>query len=168
MHQRYVFRTTGIGPDMRRTPKAGVDEKWCPSCRKALPKHCFGSNASKGDGLTAYCLSCHNKIMRQNRIKIEGSTRNYHLKRRYGLTEDDVKQLIEQQGGVCAICAEAKPEHVDHCHVTGKVRGVLCFNCNGGLGQFKDDISRLINAIAYLEEKSWIEPVEPVGSPSST
>jgi hypothetical protein len=90
------------------------------------------------------------------------------LKRRYGLTEDDVNQLIAQQGGVCAVCRTGKPQHVDHCHRTGKVRGVLCFNCNGGLGQFKDDIDRLINAIAYLEEKSWIEPVEPVGSPPST
>lgn len=168
MHQRYVFRTTGQGPDRRRAPKAGEGWKWCPSCKKALSVESFGSNASKADGLTAYCLSCHNRISRDNRIKIDGSTRNYHLKRRYGLTEDDVKELIEQQGGVCAICGTDKPEHVDHCHVTGKVRGVLCFNCNGGLGQFKDDIGRLISAIAYLEEKSWIEPVEPVDSQSNT
>jgi hypothetical protein len=133
-----------------------------------LPTSAFGSNDSRSDGLTSYCLVCHNKISTRNRIKVDGSTRNYHLKRRYGLTEDDVKQLIAQQGGVCAVCRIENPEHVDHCHRTGKVRGVLCFNCNGGLGQFKDDIDRLINAIAYLEEKSWIEPVEPVGSPPST
>jgi hypothetical protein len=114
-------------------------------------------------------LSCHNEISRDNRIQIEGSTRNYHLKRRYGLTEAEVKALIEEQGGVCAVCWVEKPEHVDHDHRTGKVRGILCFNCNGGLGQFKDDIDRLINAIAYLEGRSClIEPAEPVDSPSST
>ncbi|HSP36234.1 MAG TPA: endonuclease VII domain-containing protein [Frankiaceae bacterium] len=167
MHQRYIFRRYGIGPDRRRPCEIGPDQKWCPRCSQALPKSAFGRNASKKAGLTAYCLSCHNEICRDNRIKIEGSTRNYHLKRRYGLTDADVKELIEQQGGVCAVCAVGTPEHVDHCHVSGKVRGVLCFNCNGGLGQFKDDISRLINAIAYLEEKSWIVPVEPVDSQPS-
>ncbi|MDQ1631398.1 MAG: hypothetical protein QOC80_1370 [Frankiaceae bacterium] len=167
MRQRYLFRRYGTGVDRRRRRDLGPDEKWCPRCSQALPKTAFGRNASKKSGLTAYCASCHNELMRDNRIKIEGSTRNYHLKRRYGLTEDDVEQLIAQQGGVCAVCRTGEPEHVDHCHRTGKVRGVLCFNCNGGLGQFKDDIDRLINAIAYLEEKSWIEPVEPVGSPPS-
>src|ERR1700709_364 len=86
VHQRYVFRTTGRGLDKRRTARAGVDEKWCPSCKRALPKHCFGSNASKGDGLTAYCSSCHNRISRANLIQIAGSSPNSHMKRRYGLT----------------------------------------------------------------------------------
>lgn len=99
--------------------------------------------------------------MRENRIKVQGSTRNYHLKRRYGLTEAEVSQMIQAQGGTCAVCWEGKPEHVDHDHVTGEIRGILCFNCNGGLGQFKDDVSRLINAIAYLEGRSWM--TEPAG-----
>jgi hypothetical protein len=164
-----MFRRYGIGPHPRRKRVVAVDEKWCPRCAQALPKSAFGRNASKAGGLTAYCLDCHNEIMRDNRIKIEGSTRNYHLKRRYGLSEDEVRQLIAQQGGTCAICLVNQPEHVDHDHVTGKVRGVLCFNCNGGLGQFKDDIDRLISAIAYLEERLCpIEPVEPVGYQPST
>ena len=59
--------------------------------------------------------------------------------------------MIDEQGGFCAICLVGKPEHVDHDHVTGKIRGVLCFNCNGGLGQFKDRVDVIRNAVTYLE-----------------
>jgi hypothetical protein len=74
--------------------------------------------------------------------------------RRYGIGAADVEELIRKQGGVCPICDRPKPEHVDHDHVTKKVRGVTCFNCNGGLGQFGDDPERLRRAIEYLESES--------------
>ena len=51
---------------------------------------------------------------------------------------------------MCAICGRPDPEHVDHSHETGVVRGILCFNCNGGLGQFRDSIDALLNAVSYL------------------
>lgn len=58
--------------------------------------------------------------------------------------------MFAAQGGVCAICREAKAEHVDHDHSTGKVRGLLCFNCNGALGQFRDRTDLMIRAVGYL------------------
>jgi hypothetical protein len=62
--------------------------------------------------------------------------------------------MVAEQGGVCAICGRPDPEHVDHDHETGAVRGILCFNCNGGLGQFRDDIDALQCAAVYLEGKT--------------
>jgi len=60
--------------------------------------------------------------------------------------------MIERQGGVCAACRIDKPIHVDHDHVTGKVRGVLCFLCNQALGNVRDSTDRLRLLILYLEQ----------------
>jgi hypothetical protein len=62
-----------------------------------------------------------------------------------------VDALIEAAGGLCEICQERPAAHVDHDHETGKVRGVLCFSCNGGLGQFRDRVDIMLKAITYLE-----------------
>jgi len=76
-----------------------------------------------------------------------------HLKK-YGITKDDYLRMVEEQGGVCAICG--KPDSirlaVDHCHTTGIVRGLLCSGCNTSLGKFNDDIEVLRKAIEYLEK----------------
>ena len=73
--------------------------------------------------------------------------------RRYGIGASDFDRLVVEQGGVCAICGRSDPAHVDHSHDTGAVRGILCFNCNGGLGQFRDSIDTLRNAVLYLESR---------------
>ena len=80
-----------------------------------------------------------------------GGSRTYHLKRRYGISAEDADALLARQGGVCAICKAAPAAHVDHDHYTGAVRALLCFNCNGGLGQFKDDPFLLHVAAFYVE-----------------
>lgn len=75
------------------------------------------------------------------------------LKTKYGLTPKDYNALLASQGGVCAICRR-RPAHrlcVDHDHQTGKVRGLLCACCNGGVGQFRDDPTLLRLAADYLE-----------------
>ena len=59
--------------------------------------------------------------------------------------------MLEAQGGMCAICGTAPAAHVDHDHETGAVRQLLCFNCNGGLGQFNNDPAALRAAADYVE-----------------
>jgi hypothetical protein len=115
----------------------------------------FGRNRAARHGRTAYCKPCHNAKGKDTYTRLYGSTREYHLRRRYGLTSADVDAMIKAQGGVCILCQERKPEHVDHDHVTGVVRGVLCFCCNQGLGNFRDRADVMRNAINYLETTTW-------------
>lgn len=74
--------------------------------------------------------------------------------KQYGLTPESFAELIAKQNGLCAICSEPLPErlhrHVDHCHKTGRVRGVLCQLCNVLLGMAKENPRTLARAIAYL------------------
>ncbi|MEX5720417.1 endonuclease VII domain-containing protein [Geodermatophilus maliterrae] len=79
-----------------------------------------------------------------------GGSRTYHLKRRYGMTAEEADAVLADQRGLCAICEVAPAEHVDHDHVTGRVRALLRFNCNGGLGQFRDDPQFLYAAAEYV------------------
>lgn len=80
--------------------------------------------------------------------------REYDLFRQYGISLSFYDDLFSVQFGKCKICnleTPGKPLHVDHCHTTGKVRGLLCTTCNRGLGHFKDNITNLEKAILYLK-----------------
>lgn len=78
------------------------------------------------------------------------ANRTYALKQ-YGLTLEDFDKMVAEQGGACAICGTV-PEQlcVDHCHEKGVVRGLLCSECNAGLGKLGDTIGALERAVAYL------------------
>ncbi|WP_202124670.1 endonuclease VII domain-containing protein [Actinomadura physcomitrii] len=90
-------------------------------------------------------------MIAEHKREKHGSQRNFLLKLRYGVTEEEVARMVAEQGGVCVICLRADAKHVDHSHLTGLVRRILCFKCNGGLGQFHDDPSVLRLAADYLE-----------------
>ena len=126
--------------------------KRCADCGECKPLDEFPRNRNCKDGRHSVLQAVPQRARQGDRRS--GSTagsRHYHLKRRYGIGADDFDELVAQQGGVCAICGRADPEHVDHDHDTGAVRGILCFNCNGGLGQFRDSIDALLAAAAYLD-----------------
>jgi hypothetical protein len=107
----------------------------------------------------ASCADCKTeKPTRTNVERNHGSTRNNHLKRRYGLTEAQVAERIEAQSGLCAICRAKPAEHVDHCHLTGDVRGILCFTCNVGLGSFGDSDHLMRLAADYVQGHQSTDP----------
>jgi hypothetical protein len=123
----------------------------CPRCQEIKALEDFSRNRSSKNGFGSYCKPCHNQVVRANRLKHHGSTRSFHLNRRYRVDSAQVAWMILQQGGVCALCRSGNPEHVDHDHRTKRVRGILCFNCNRGLGKFCDDVGLMQRAAEYLE-----------------
>ncbi|WP_318036747.1 endonuclease domain-containing protein [Streptomyces chengmaiensis] len=72
-----------------------------------------------------------------------------------GFTETERDETIFSPAGVCAICPSAPAEHVDHWSKTGRVRGVLCFNCNSAIGKLGDDPDTVGRAAAYSEGNAW-------------
>ena len=93
---------------------------------------------------------------RQRHIDNPNKSRKQNLKINYGITLEDYEIMYSKQSGKCLICNSFKNDKgkdglvVDHCHTKGHVRGLLCFECNTGLGRFKDNIILLENAIKYL------------------
>jgi hypothetical protein len=100
---------------------------------------------------------------RKNRVRLRETNRNYikqervkqrrkknYLLREYNLTVEQYNQMFVDQGGLCAICDKNLRLVVDHCHLTGKIRGLLCDRCNRGLGYFKDNPKALLNASKYI------------------
>jgi hypothetical protein len=79
------------------------------------------------------------------------AARARHLKTKYNMSLEDEAELVRRQSGACAICGERPDElHVDHSHITGRVRGLLCLSCNAGIGFYKDDHNLTARATMYL------------------
>jgi hypothetical protein len=124
-------------------------EKLCPRCDTTKPIESFSVAVSRADGRMGWCKSCYADWRRE-----QGGDhfRDYELRRNYGITLKDYNALFDKQGGACAICLQALTArlHVDHCHNSKEVRGLLCTSCNNGLGRFKDRPDLLEAAAAYL------------------
>jgi hypothetical protein len=140
--------------------------KWCPECEAVKPLEEFPRTRAARSGRATYCLPCHNTRGRVSREKM-GGARSYHLTRRYGITAAEADVMLQQQGGVCAICRAAPAAHVDHDHSTGRVRALLCFNCNGGLGQFRDDPDVLQAAVFYVQHHMQVQAIDTLVAASA-
>lgn len=110
-----------------------------------------------------YCKEVFTKTVNiANKTRLKFCSRSCKLKlrrvNRYGTTKEILLDMIKDQNNCCAICKKAfdyvdiHGVNIDHCHKTGKVRGLLCVNCNQGLGQFKENIVSMKEAIKYLEK----------------
>jgi len=80
------------------------------------------------------------------------------IRRRFGITNADYQRILNSQDGRCAICKSPSAKytvrfHIDHDHASGRVRGLLCSDCNTGIGLFRDSIPLLSGAIAYLSKQ---------------
>lgn len=132
--------------------------KKCTRCSKELPLTEFYKQSSKKSGYKSHCKPC---ILEQRKeyystpegykAKIEKAWRDKGME----FTVEEYDKLLEEQDNGCAICGKVENSNgtrlcVDHCHSTGKIRGLLCNHCNTALGKFRDDIELLNKAIDYL------------------
>lgn len=142
--------------------------KACSDCGEVKALDNFYRNTSCKDGHIGTCKACKARQQRARRasrapdsqryIKEAARRRENHLKATYGITEEEYSRMYAEQGGVCAICKQSEPISgrslcVDHSHTTGDVRGLLCSNCNRGIGLLQDSVELVRNAYHYLTGK---------------
>ena len=121
--------------------------------------HCGASIAHRAPQAKFCDVNCSRAWHYHNRGGNERQ-RARAFQKKYGMTYGQAKLRLDDQGGGCAICgtplsydAHYPTPHIDHCHATGVVRGLLCSPCNQGLGYFKDDPDRLRDAAEYLSDE---------------
>lgn len=136
-------------------------DKVCPVCHKSRAFSDYSPQLT-GVGKLAYsCRFCRSTAEKQKyaaSAEYRDQKRFIHKLRTYGITREQYEAMLAGQSGVCAICGElpstgmGKAFHVDHDHATGVIRGLLCHECNTGLGKFKDDARMVEMAAAYLRK----------------
>ena len=141
--------------------------KYCKVCGSTKDINQFWKDWTMGDGLSSRCIECdkakHRKYYKSNQEKIlkyrqesRPKRRQNHLIKKYGVTLKAYEEMLAAQSGLCAICKTPEAEvsrsrlHVDHDHETNRVRGLLCFSCNMGVGYFKNKQELLSSAMVYL------------------
>jgi hypothetical protein len=136
----------------------------CRVCKKTKDIHEYGFH-SRDKKYKTECKECARKASAEYRIqhreKYLRTQSNSQLKKVYGFSLEKYEEQLKKQEGKCAICKTDSPQHghikrfsVDHCHSTGKIRGLLCSKCNKGIGFFNDDTKLLDQAIKYLQESA--------------
>ena len=154
--------------------------KKCKKCGKEYPatdeyfRSCRNRKGEK-KWLSNECKECDNRYSREYskknqphkwkhvrayhkryREEHKSEIRNKYYKRVFGITEDEFRAMVKRQKNSCAVCKEPIDMedkysfNIDHCHDTGKVRGILCSKCNRGIGFFNNSEQRLLSAARYL------------------
>ena len=148
---------------------ARMETKKCSVCKIEKPLSEFYKDLRALDGKASECKKCHNEETIKWRIEHPEKSReiainiyrNYSSEKKrdiwlknYGINSMQYREILKSQDGCCAICGKMQKEnfHVDHNHSTGKVRGLLCGNCNRALGYMNENVEALKSAINYLEK----------------
>lgn len=140
-------------------------EKSCSKCKQIKDISLFHKQRSRKLGTHSWCKACFNANAKANRLKQstpEQRVRN-NLWSRYRLRPSDVRTMLKDQNGLCAICKTTPTRQViDHCHTTGHVRGILCHGCNIKLPAIEDASFRAA-ALNYLGRIQQIETLTAKG-----
>ena len=142
-------------------PRTREGFRICTTCQKELPLEVFATRNKGGIGGKGYHRKdCRSKSTRDWKFQPRAiAIVRRRVLSRYGITPEEYDAILESQNGTCAICnlppkttghANQRTLSVDHNHATGRVRSILCSNCNHIIGKCKEDVSILEKAIAYL------------------
>lgn len=146
--------------------------KRCPKCEAEKPLAEFYKSTKTRHGYSVYCKSCtarrHEKWRRKNLAKVAKASKKWRrenprlskdhvLRSTYGIPIGTYDRMLDAQQGKCAICGTTDAGgrgdfHIDHCHDTKRIRGLLCHGCNVGIGNLGHSVDRLSSAIRYLTE----------------
>ncbi len=137
------------------TYRRGDPGRPCTSCGVRPPNVRFATRKGKNGYMAraSRCYDCSYAAGQASRLKRYGTGRNHGLVTRYGISEADVSRMIAEQNGRCALCGKLpKRLVVDHDHVTGRIRALLCDGCNAGMGQLGGTVEGLARAIKYIRD----------------
>lgn len=161
-------------------PSLGDKLKVCTKCKVTKSGECFSRLKTGANGLNPRCKDCINRATRHRHHTLPGLKEKHYIahriwakenpekmkqyvrdsKRRmaYGLEPAQYETLVQKQQNRCAICDRTmKPSHIDHCHKTGKIRGLLCSSCNTALGLLQDSTDILERARDYVKTGGVLE-----------
>lgn len=149
--------------------------KNCSKCKETKELSQFWSRKESNGRLKSHCKSCLSKSAKKyevDRIRTYDEVKSYHLRKFWpGKSSKEVlslyKNLTIKQNNLCAICGkvetvfdnkrkEVRSLAVDHCHRTGKVRGLLCMGCNQGLGNIKENFDTALNLARYIQQDQGV------------
>jgi hypothetical protein len=143
-----------------------MSEKECKYCKETKAVSEFPKGKGYKDGIRPYCIPCRQDYERKSFHKNKHkrpydylADKDRKLQKAFGISYQEYLKMLEAQQGACAICGttdtgKRKAFAVDHCHDTGKIRGLLCSNCNTGIGNLRDNIKLLERAIEYLRNSN--------------
>lgn len=121
--------------------------KNCVNCKSIKTLDEFGVDNNTLTGKSSYCKECKKNQYTKEQL------RDFRLKSEYNISQQDYLKMYDNVFGKCQICKNYHEKlFIDHCHTTGKVRGLLCVSCNTAIGFLKDNINNLKQAIKYLED----------------
>lgn len=141
---------------LKKVIRPNLIEKRCQDCQELKHSSDFSMHVKHKDGLLPYCKQCKAIRYKQDKInrpeKFAQKNFRHRLARRQ-ISLEDFQRMENEQKGICLICRrKTKKLFIDHCHETGKVRGLLCPTCNTGLGMLNDNLGNLNRAVEYLEK----------------
>ena len=151
-------RTCKICNDMKDLAEFQPQGYQCRKCRNEKRRVYWAALPVEERKKRQKSVEYQKQYREKNLEKVKEDSRNRHLKRMFGITLDEYNTMLTQQNNGCAICQQACATGmnlaVDHDHTTGKVRALLCKNCNTAIGLLGEDTNRMAKAIEYIQSHS--------------